>query len=505
MADFNCKLALENDHTIVYTAANGQPLPATKITLDDLTKMLLNRFNYWVGEDKHCDRDDLELLGRFLYNVLLPSDPDTNLRNSFEADYRFFLRQKTGNDRFRVTLELHEEARELAKYPWEFLFTTLSDGFFLAGEKTDLILTRFVPKVPDQIRVKKEEPLRILVIFSHPRELPDIHIPLTRDVISEITKLKHIEVRLEENPTYNKLYALMNGNDDPADAGKSPEKRTRFKPDILHFIGHGEPGKVALIRNEDDIQRDLDDSRRYRDADWRDAQQVLSLFANHPLRLVFLHACDGAKPDLSKASMDLARELVYAKVPVVVAMQYTIKNKDAALFARTFYEEIRNGSPIDEAVRAGREALGAVGGKKAWSDRSFGTPVVYMQSESEKALIEVDRESLRRPAFSAAGHNPYQKIPCPNPRCDGSNQLDVVVCVLCDHELMSCPGCQKEGKNNVMSKTIGKCGKCRYHLPPAKPVQFGPGTTSERKDEAQPAVEPQPLAAPQPSSPGTYR
>src|SRR2546427_11494145 len=262
MASLNCTLTLSSNQKVIYTAVNGNRVEA-EIVLDDLTKRLIERFNHWVGVGlDHCDREDLELLGQVLYRVLLPTGEGAdqkkpNLRQQIENDYALFLKHRTGNDRFRVTLELHKEANELAKYPWEFLFMSSGDGgFFLAGEKTDLILTRFFPKVPPEINVKTEEPLRILVVFSHPRELGDIKSRVTAEVINDIKSLDsfdHIEVRVEDNPTHNSLCELLNGIEAPEDAAKEPAKRKRFMPDIFHFIGHGEPGKLALIRNEADI------------------------------------------------------------------------------------------------------------------------------------------------------------------------------------------------------------------------------------------------------------
>ena len=71
-----------------------------------------------------------------------------------------------------------------------------------------------------------------------------------------------------------------------------------------------------------------------------------------------LHACKGAASTSNETFNSCARELVYADVPVVVAMQYNISNQDAALFAKTFYEALGKGRDIDEAVKAGRLALG---------------------------------------------------------------------------------------------------------------------------------------------------
>jgi hypothetical protein len=513
MADFEIKIALLNDREVAYTSDAKLTYKAS-IRLDELTKKLLDRFNFWVSMDNSpFDRTDLELFGRVLYTVLFPAEatgprenPGPSIRELFEKEYAQFYKKSVANDRFRLTLELYEEARILGKYPWEFLFIPpeektserdpqMDRGFFLAGERNKLILTRFVPKVPQDIVVKTEDPLRILVVFSHPRELPDINSQTIRDLIQNIQdleKLKHIEVRLEENPTYNQVYQLMNGDERQEDAEKPPEQRVRFKPDILHFIGHGQKGQLAMFREKEDIQADEDDGKGRIEAYWCDSQQVLDLFANYTPRLAFLHACESATPSSVQDFSDLARDLVYAKVPVVVAMQYTILNKDAALFAKTFYESIRNGNLIDEAVRAGREALGQAQDKrKSWGDRRFGTPVVYFQTQSERALIKVPRDASTSGSTSG-GFNSDERVDCPNPKCESHPlykiPLGSVICVMCQHELKICPNCESQkGEYHLMSVTMGLCGYCGYRQERAGTGGAAARTPSSQQAEAESA------------------
>jgi hypothetical protein len=134
-------------------------------------------------------------------------------------------------------------------------------------------------------------------------------------------------------------------------------------------------------------------------------------------------------------------------------MQYAIKTGDAALFAKVFYEELSNGCDVDEAVRGGREALGNpdYGGKGSWSDRRFGTPVVYLQSE--KAIIEMP------PLF-----DPEQKVACPNPDCDAKVALGWSQCRKCEHEVMICSECRNKGEFVLMDKKLGICGKYGHRL-----------------------------------------
>ncbi|MDQ2922239.1 MAG: tetratricopeptide repeat protein [Acidobacteriota bacterium] len=52
---------------------------------------------------------------------------------------------------------------------------------------------------------------------------------------------------------------------------------------------------------------------------------------------------------------------------------------------------------------------------------------------------------------------PPALIPCPNPRCENSVNVDATTCPKCQHELGACPRCGR-----LMSSTIGFCGSCGY-------------------------------------------
>jgi hypothetical protein len=517
MTGFEVKISLIDDQTVKYISANKTEFDS-RIILDELTKKMLERLCYWVGlEHTPYERPDLELLGNILYQILFGPNRKQSLREAFEKDYALFCEtyKDKDEDRFRVTLELHENANQLAQFPWEFLFMPpegqgannappMDGGFFLAGEKTQLILTRFVPKVPPALEVRTDQPLRILVIFSHPKELGNIDSDMTRQVIKDIEKLEeleHIEVRVEENKTHTELYTLINCKVNPADAGKPAKDRTGFKPDIVHFIGHGKPGHLALIRNKEDIEADEDRSLERREANWCDSKQVLALFANHMPRVVFLHACQSAHPDSLKGFSSLARELVYARVPIVIAMQYPIINRDAALFARTFYGKIRDGALIDEAVRAGREALGQTqDNKKSFGDRRFGTPVVYLQQESQRAIIKVPAamKVSGTGRTESAKFDADQLVSCPNPRCpshpDGKIPLGSIVCVSCGLDLMVCPNCLSTKQQPHLMLKKGLCGYCAYRAPESQFVR------APAQAEAAPATPPQP-SSPQTGAP----
>jgi hypothetical protein len=173
------------------------------------------------------------------------------------------------------------------------------------------------------------------------------------------------------NPTFNELRAMIA---DPKIG----------LPHILHFIGHGEAGKIALVKSPDDA--DYDNDKKGEQLRWIPSGEIKALFTNHQPRLIFLSSCKGAAADSLETFQNTARDLVYAEIPAVIAMQYEISNADAGTFAKKFYEQIGEGKEIDEAVKAGRVELGT--SWPAWQHRRFGTPVVYLQSKT--AIITPD-------------------------------------------------------------------------------------------------------------------
>jgi hypothetical protein len=139
MKVYNCKVELFDETNIAYCDIR-QRLQKHKISVPPLSKSLLKRFDYWVSKEKLKEREDLELLGLCLYDLLLP--PDSDVRADFESDYD--LVTDSPGSRLRLTLVFHDKAGELASYPWEFLLMPARartaekrkrDPFFLAGQR----------------------------------------------------------------------------------------------------------------------------------------------------------------------------------------------------------------------------------------------------------------------------------------------------------------------------------------------------------------------------------
>lgn len=139
---------------------------------------------------------------------------------------------------------------------------------------------------------------------------------------------------------------------------------------IFHFIGHGgfdssaDEGVIALADENGGAHRML-------------ATELGRLLSDHrSLRLVLLNSCEGARGSEHDVFSSTAAILVRRGMPAVVAMQYEITDRAAVEFARSFYEALVEGLPVDAAVAEARKAISlAVTNTVEW-----GTPVLYMRA-----------------------------------------------------------------------------------------------------------------------------
>ena len=69
-----------------------------------------------------------------------------------------------------------------------------------------------------------------------------------------------------------------------------------------------------------------------------------------------LNACEGASIDNQDIFSSCAATLVRGGIPAVVAMQYVITDRAATEFARSFYEALADGLPVDTALGEARPA-----------------------------------------------------------------------------------------------------------------------------------------------------
>ena len=505
-----CTLTLKDDHLgeydddLQYQRDEGKAQPGN-LGRSQITRLVVELLDRWVDNYyKNCRRDELVILGKALYAIAFGDEaghPDFPLRTAFEST----LRQcRTRGMRLRLRLVLGPDVKDLADYPWEFMYLDLPEheGFFLAGQNTSLSLTRFVPNSSDW-RDRDgfdAEKLRILVVVSTP-PIPDMTELSVGNFVDRLAAMdgERFDIRTVRSPTPDELRQEISGH----------------QPHVVHFIGHGRPGGLALRKDEAILRQEQEDYDARRELGERPQPPSPAVWINEktasdvlragldddraPSRLIFLHACEGARADQTRDNLEgftsVARELARSdRVSGVIAMQYTIGVEDAELFATAFYESIADGEALDDAMTKARKKLGETtrpDRDQTWDDRGFGTPVIYLRSE--RALVSP-------PARRRSPQAVAEKEPCPNGNCKAYvlRGQQPPRCKVCREPFSVCPAC---ATGLVVPKPGWECRDCPYVFPdPSSEVSHPePGRMDEGSACAPDGVPRQVRGPPRPS------
>jgi hypothetical protein len=242
---------------------------------------------------------------------------------------------------FPITIETGTP--EVARLPWEFLH----DGErFLC---TDIgPIYRVVPGAPRTGQeMRLPEPFRLLVV---PTNLPgSIAIDVEREIGNITDALRGARCELE-TPDSQKVGSFM-------------QTLVRFKPHVLHFIGHGDKDGNILFKGDANQSVPVGEV----------LGQMVGAMGESPPRVIILNACGTARARPEAHDLGLAAKLVRSRVPLVVATQFRISDLAASAFARGFYEYVAAGLPIQRATAWGRLVIKTELGETV----EWATPVVY--------------------------------------------------------------------------------------------------------------------------------
>jgi len=214
-------------------------------------------------------------------------------------------------------------------------------------------------QAPTKIWEPSEKPLRILVVVS------DLEEPIAAKVSPII---ESIEEGWDE-PFGVKIYQLHQPT-----MSSLLETVIRYKPHVLHFIGHGKhdhQGSSLIFANEDQNTIQMVDTSTFRN--------LLNRVYPGP-QLVFLHACESTESTSYQAFRGIALDLVCSSVPVVVTYHYPIDTPGSKIFTHNFYHCLSKGIPIDVAVHRGCIEMKSC----LYEPDSFAlvNPAVYFQSRN---------------------------------------------------------------------------------------------------------------------------
>jgi hypothetical protein len=145
----------------------------------------------------------------------------------------------------------------------------------------------------------------------------------------------------------------------------------RFRPDVVHFVSHGQlraDGRPVIKLHADEEDDD----------GWVGAEALLgALRAGQGLpALVVLTGCETAAEGEHMDS--LAAELVRGGVPMVIGMAGKISDPVCRLFSRKFGEALNSGEPLVEALTHGRRAGLQRQSGGAADDHAWTLPTIYV-------------------------------------------------------------------------------------------------------------------------------
>ncbi|GHO56158.1 tetratricopeptide repeat protein [Ktedonobacter robiniae] len=232
---------------------------------------------------------------------------------------------------------------DLDTLPWEYLY----------GPAGFLVLEiPFVRGLPSEQRISPpvlETSLHILAVPSNP--LSPLVKPLNIDAewwhLKEIIDPLPFNITLERvsPPTLQQVRSLL------------ANKHQR----VLHFMGHGgqvKDGAYLCFEKENG------------DLDLVEAEQLISRIRDTTF-LITLNACVSASPGPTAFS-NLAASIAKTKIPYALGMRFHIYDDDALAFSRTFYTQLAQGAPVEEALLHARRSLAQR--PRMWI---VGVPVLY--------------------------------------------------------------------------------------------------------------------------------
>jgi nucleoid-associated protein YgaU len=293
--------------------------------------------------------EDAREAGKALYSALFDSALGGRLADSL----RTIDPQRGEGVRFVINTT---DAPELARLPWEFLYSPAKDDFLFSDRMKPVV--RWLDVDEPLPSLAAERPLRLLIAVAAPGDRPGLEvgeeIAHLDSALDELTASGAVRIERLQHATLESLdNALLKG-----------------RPHALHFIGHGDfSGDEGVLVLESDTVPGTSDVIAGR--------QLAMLLRNHltSLRLVFLNSCMGATASRSDPFGGVAQSLIRRGIPAVVAMQFPIPDKAAVALSRHFYRYLASGQPVDAALNSARAFLYARGYEVEW-----GAPALHMRT-----------------------------------------------------------------------------------------------------------------------------
>ena len=346
--------------------------PFDELALENNLLKLQNALLRSGGQRRQSLSPELQAVqdfGRALFDALLIGE----VRGRYDVSQERATSQDKG-----LRLKLRVNAPEMAALPWEFLYDPRRDEYVCLSQETPIVRYIELPRPIQPLAVTP--PLRVLGMIASPRDVGNLDVNQEKQrvetALHDLQAAGLVELNWLEGQIWRDLQQTMR----------------RGQWHVFHFIGHGDFDSTA---DEGLLLLCGEDGRTER----MHATQLARLLANHrTLRLALLNACESGRGSARDLFSSTASILVRRGIPAVLAMQYAITDRAAIEFARTFYESLVDGLPVDAAVVESRVAISlAVHNTVEW-----GTPVLYMRSPDGVLFKMQDAEGKTQGAEAVA-------------------------------------------------------------------------------------------------------
>lgn len=323
---FTLTLELSDDDNIVArdqdnTERRHRPREADVAELRDYFDSLRHPI-----ETREASDLELEGLGGALFALLFDGEIHTLYLSLAE-------RARQVGERLYIGLVLSEKWQS---YPWEMLF--------------DDSVKEFLATSPSKVLYRV---VRASTTPNVPGPLSDIAL-----VAANASDLNALNTQAEQA----RLSAALNSGAfvppklhlrEGVRRGTLNEVLGQTRPGVLHFMGHG---RINSKTNQGEIALANDEGG----ADWVDERALAAILNGHDrLGLVILTACETARvPEPGQEFSGVGRRLIdVARVPAIIAMQYKLKDRSAAIFSRALYSAFAQGHDVAVALQDARKQL----------------------------------------------------------------------------------------------------------------------------------------------------
>jgi hypothetical protein len=248
----------------------------------------------------------------------------------FKGDVlKLYRRSPTG----LISIQIVTDQDRVHRIPWEFI----SPDDRTPIPHQDRCVVRVLPMCveSDPAPASKLETVRVLLVGAEPTSEPGVGW-------SDVEKYLQRSFRSLEGAA--KLQVIAGAN---RAALLNALNSSRF--DVFHFLGHGTvvagEGQLALV-DVDTQQTDMITGR-----------ELATALSGQNLKLAILSACETGVGDSNRSFGSVAKALLQAGIPAVVANQTSIPTNSIVPFVSALYRRLILDGNIDKAVMAGRAAL----------------------------------------------------------------------------------------------------------------------------------------------------